>query len=136
LNVNRSYIGGNFAPPLSDEKLAAYTALVAGLKPSPVRDAMTSLLRCCAKWWELPEPAGTAARAHPSGRGVVVPLAPGHAKDLDDLIPWGHELKAAEELLDGIDPVGDKALRDAAFHLLWHVKELDLGREPLTNDLI
>ncbi len=25
-------------------------------------------------------------------------------------------------------------LRDMAYHLLWHVKELSLDREPLTND--
>ena len=131
-----SFIGGNFAPPLSDEKFAAYKALVAVLPASPVRDAMTGLLRCCEKWWQLPEPAGTAIRAHPSGRGVVVALQDDHAAHLDDLIPWDYELEAAQKLFDTIDPVGDKALRDAAFHLLWHVKELSLGREPLTNDLL
>jgi hypothetical protein len=128
------FIGGSFAPPLSDEKFAAYKALAAGLPPSPVKDAMAGMIRCCEAWWGLPEPAGTAVRAHPSGRGQVVALQADHAAALDDLIPWGYELKAAQELFEGIDPAKDKAVRDAAFHLLWHVVELDRGREPLTND--
>jgi len=126
-------IGGCFAPPLSDEKLASYREMVALLPPSPVKDAMTTMLRCCERWWELPEPSGTATRPHPL-RGTVVAIQDDHAKVLDEIIPWGYEIKAAQELFDTINPVADKELRDAAFHLLWHVVELDMGREPLTND--
>lgn len=129
-----TFLGGNFAPPLSDEKLSAYRAIVDTLPPSPVKDAMTALLQCCEHWWALPEPQGTKTRAHPSGRGLVVELQVDHAKELDDLIPWKHEIEAVAKLFDGIDPVSEKATRDAAHHLLWHVVELDLGREPLTAD--
>ncbi len=146
-------IGGSFAPPLTDEKLAAYGVLAASA-PGPVKDAMTELLACCEKWWNLPEPNGTAVRPHPVGVGAIVSLQENHAKELSDLIPWTHELKAMQELFDALpsgstsgeevltdgvrwavvtDPEA-KALRDAAFHLLWHVKELDLDREPLTAD--
>lgn len=31
--------------------------------------------------------------------------------------------------------VSNKPLRDADFHLLWFVKELNKDREPITNDL-
>lgn len=34
------------------------------------------------------------------------------------------------------DDLEDTSLRDMAFHLLWFVKEFDLGREPLTNDML
>jgi hypothetical protein len=39
-------------------------------------------------------------------------------------------------LLDTLpsDTPSQKSLRDAAFHLLWHVVELDKDREPITAD--
>jgi hypothetical protein len=127
-------VGGSFAPPLSDELLASYKALTDALQPSPVKDAMTALLRCCGVWWDLPEPVGTSSFAHPSGAGTVVRLEAAHAAELDQYIPWQHELSAIQKLFDEIDNESDKQLRDSAFHLLWHVKELDLGREPMTAD--
>lgn len=137
------YYGGSFAPPLSDDVLAAYQQRIDALPNSPVRDACTALMACCRKWWDLPEPAGTPQRSHPSGRGVIVDLHPDHAADLDDHIPWGHELDALggekegkPGLFDGIDPVKDRDLRNMAFHLLWHVRELNLGREPMTADKV
>lgn len=130
----RPQFGGTFAPPLSDEKLIEYRVLADALPASPVKDALLSLLACCEKWWELPEPAATKQWAHPSGKGTVVALQDDHAQALWDLIPWKHELDATQSLFDAIDPAADRDLRNAAFHLLWHVKELDLDREPLTAD--
>ncbi len=130
----KSYIGGSFAPPLDDAKLARYRALIDALPArSPLRDALETLYRCVAQWWELPESTG-GGRPHPVGRGYIVHLDEQHQKALWDAIPWEHELRECERLCDGIDPRGQKELRDAAHHLLWFVKELNLDREPLTND--
>lgn len=143
-------VGGSFAPPLSDELLAAYKALIDALDPSPVKDAMTTLYNCCAKWWDLPESNGTA-RPHPSGRGQIVNLDHTVRSELDPHVPWNHELDAMHgvdesgkpRLLEALDPESQRELRNAAFHLLWHVKELALGedqgewgREPITTNLL
>ncbi len=156
-----AHIGGSFGPPLSDEKLEEYHRRIDALPSSAVKDALNQLLPCCHKWWELPEPNHDVRLAHPSGRGTIVPLHAEHKEILDELIPWGHELEAIQRLFDSL-PTGAsheefvevttpdgkparvrqsvivypeaKALRDMAFHLLWHVKELDVGREPLTTD--
>jgi len=125
--------GGSFAPPLTDEKLAAFKALAASA-PGPVRDAMTTLQACVEKWWELPDSGPDGSRPHPSGRGTIVPLDGPIASALDEHIPWEHELAAYSNLFSAIDPVTQRDLRNAAFHLLWHVKELNFGREPLTAD--
>lgn len=125
-------IGGSFAPPLTDELLASYEAL-ANEATGPVKDVVLELLNCCKQWWELPESVG-GGNAHPSGRGFIVELDHAIKESLWDLIPWPHEIKAMESLLNTLDPVGQKDLRNAAFHLLWHVKELDLDREPITTD--
>lgn len=130
----KARIGGSFAPPLSDEKLATYKAMADALPASPVKDAMATLLTCCGVWWELPEPEGTARTPHPAGVGTVVALQDDHAKALWDHIPWEHELDAIAGVLETISNETHKALRDAAFHLLWHAKELCLDREPLTID--
>jgi hypothetical protein len=68
--------------------------------------------------------------------GVVVPLDDPIAKELYDAIPWEHEIAGIQSLFDSIDRVSQRDLRNAAFHLLWHVKELNLDREPITNDKI
>lgn len=130
----KQLIGGTFAPPLSDEKLAAYEGIAATASPE-VKDAMGTLQACVRKWWALPDSTGVNRTPHPSGRGAIIPLDDHIAKELWDSIPWTHELNAIQGLFDGI-PSDQTELRNAAFHLLWHVKELDLDREPITNDLI
>lgn len=126
--------GGTFAPPFTDEKLADYKALAESPSTSPeVSDAMLVLHACIAQWWELPESNG-AGKPHISGRGVIVPLEAEIAKTMFDAIPWKKELDAYATLFDGIDNGTDKPLRDAAFHLLWGVNELNLDREPMTTD--
>lgn len=126
--------GGSFAPPLTDEKLAAYASLADGASPE-VKDAMGTCLACVKKWWDLPFSGPTGSTPHPSGVGTIVPLDEPIAAALEPHIPWKHEIAAIQWLFDNI-PAGQKELRDAAFHLLWHVIELDLDREPITADLI
>ncbi len=126
--------GGSFAPPLTDAKLADYKALADALPVSPVRDAMERLLACCHAWWELPESAGTPSIPHAGGTGTVVLLSPGNRQAMFDHIPWAAELDLFATLFEGIDNTTQKPLRDAAHHLLWHAREFDLDREPLTSD--
>ena len=128
------HMGGSFAPPLTDDKLASYMKL-AETAPREIADAMLTLLNCAEKWWNLPESTG-GGKPHPSGRGQIVPLDATIAKKLWDHIPWKRELDSMEPLFEAIDPSKDKPLRDACFHLLWHARELDLDREPITNDKI
>jgi hypothetical protein len=127
------FVGGSFAPPLTDAKLAGYRDLIDALPASPVKDAMNTLHACCVAWWALPESTGKG-EPHPSGTGTIVDLDRDAKTALSDLLPWAHELDAMGRLFDGIDPVGQKTLRDAAFHLLWHAKELEQDREPITTD--
>ena len=129
-----THVGGSFAPPLTDELLAQYEALAQQAEPQ-VRDALGVLLKCVAHWWELPESTG-AGRPHLSGRGMIIDLDPDVAKKLWEFIPWPHEIAAIQGLLDTLpsDTPAHKSLRDAAFHLLWHVVELDKDREPITAD--
>ena len=123
------------APPLSDEKLAAYADLATGQPDGPVRDAMCCLLDCVKIWWELPE-STEASTPHLAGKGRIVPLTADLKAKLFDAIPWDHELAGIQTLFDALpnDPGPAKQLRDAAFHLLWHVKELNRDREPITLD--
>lgn len=131
-----------FAPPLTDETLARYRELVGQYAgPVEVKDALASLLACVSAWWELPESKpGDAPKLAIKHRGKditvpVVPLEEQHVKALDPVTPWMRELdtlsnREATGLFDGLTG----PLRDAAFSLLWHAKELTLGREPITQD--
>ena len=220
------YLGGSFAPPLTDEKLEGYRRLLFELPPSPEKDGIAYVAPSPEKWWELPEAQGTERGRHPFGMEIIR-LQEDHQAILDELIPWEHELKAlggtrepglfhrieagavernSPKLQDWTlrvyehltarhfpeDPetyariweaAGKKdswwnfvseaerqrflellpkaqqccreiaqtvsskfhpdiprpvleptRVRDMAFHLLWHSREFDLGREPLTID--
>jgi hypothetical protein len=130
-------VGGSFAPPLTDELLASYQALIEKVPDkTQLKEALVDCMACCRKWWELPESTGGVTTPHLSGRGVMVDLDDNIKADLWDHIPWEEEIATIAKLFDGIDPVADSSLRHAAFHLLWHVKELDLDREPITMDKI
>lgn len=131
----RQQFGGTFAPPLTDEKLAEYKAMIDALPAdSQVKDVCGKLYACTLQWWELPESVDTATRKHQSGRGVITELDADVQKKLWDAIPWDYELQVYAKVLEGISNETDKPLRDAAHHLLWHVCELNLDREPLTAD--
>lgn len=134
------------APALTDEKLFRYTEVVKETPAGPIRDALTVLLACVYEWWRLPDSKrtdGNRLKFFHKGEGEqertertveLVPLEKDHQKSLYDLIPWDYELAALDTLFDTIPNDTQKELRDAAFHLLWFVKELNLDREPLTLD--
>lgn len=128
----KQQFGGSFAPDFTDENLASYRQMIDGLDPqSPVRDAMDKLHAMAMQWWELPESTGEG-KPHPSGRGIIVDLDEPIQKSLWEAIPWGHELDAWAKLFDGISPVDEAPLRNAAHHLLWLGWELFRDREPIT----
>lgn len=126
--------GGSFAPPVSDETLATYDNLAADA-PTPIGDAMRRLLTMLRKFRETP--ASTAPSApHRSGVGVVRQLETAEKERVADVVPQRDELEMFAARFDTLDPMHNKALRDAAFHLLWFACELKLGREPCTNDML
>lgn len=130
-----------FAPPLTDESLAAYKAAAAALPRSEVRDAMLTCLAAVEAWWILPESTRKdAKRLTTTVKGeeravAFTPLERTHQEQLFDLIPWPYELDAMLALFDKI-PVEQKAVRDAAFHLWWYARELCLDREPTTQEAL
>lgn len=133
-----------FAPPLTDDLIARYAALAGSLPDSrgDVRDAMRECLAAVRLWWELPEskggPKDQSVEVRHRGAGTLVKLVsltPDLVSDLFDAVPWGYELDAMQALFDRI-PADERELRDAAFHLLWHARELCLDREPLTRDAL
>jgi hypothetical protein len=67
-----------------------------------------------------------------------VPLEQKYVEALDSVTPWMRELNTLSTVNgDGpLDKLPNGELRDAAFHLLWHAKELTLDREPLTQDCL
>ena len=129
-----------FAVPLTDERLAKYRDLVAGLETSAVKDAMAECLKAVELWWELPEstrPKDRPFAIRHEGKDhefAVTPLEGEQVKALWDAVPWPYELQAMGALFETIDPVAGKELRDAAHDLLWICVELSLDREPLTAD--
>lgn len=128
-------IGGSFAPPLTEDLLTKYEALLGSLDPqSQTADAFRIVLNCAKQWWEQPDSSGASTRPHPVGRGTIIDLDEPIAKALWDHIPWDEELDVYANVFEKIDPVAERDLRNAAFHLLWHAKELARDREPLTND--
>lgn len=131
-----------FAQPLTDETLANYAALVAGLPASETKDAMQDCLACVSAWWALPESTrtdGSRLQIMHGGKSVeysIVPLEKEHIEQLWNVTPWDRELNTLSNATDTglFDLLTDKTLRDAAFHLLWHTKEITRDREPLTID--
>lgn len=127
----KTQLGGSFAPPLSDERLQEIATLIDGVQDAQIKDGMRTCYDCVAKWWEIPESKGTELKLHGSGGAFVTDLDEESKEALFDLIPWEDELDVIQARFDRIT---DKATRNAAFLLLWFVKELNLDREPTTND--
>jgi hypothetical protein len=132
--MNRGQIGGSFAPPLPPERLEEYKALAESADPQTA-DGMRGLVKMLETFSETPRSA-REGQAHPVGRGVIVPLEEAEVKRIWDVAPWREELDMLAGVFDRLDPVAQKALRDAAFHLLWFGYELTMDREPLTADLL
>jgi len=58
-----------------------------------------------------------------------------HVKALWDVTPWMRELDLLSNIAgSGVFDRLKGPIRDAAFHLLWHAKEITLDREPITQD--
>lgn len=130
-------IGGCFAPPLTDEILTKYRQLINAVPAkTQLREALEDCFSCCGKWWELPESTNGKGSPHLSGKGVMLDLDDNIKADLWDHIPWDEEIATFDKLFDGISPTSQRDLRNAAYHLLWHVRELNLDREPITTDKI
>ncbi|OGT59914.1 MAG: hypothetical protein A3E01_10750 [Gammaproteobacteria bacterium RIFCSPHIGHO2_12_FULL_63_22] len=142
-----------FAPPLTDAALARYEELTLALPESrrELRDALATCLHCVKAWDRLPEstlPAASRMDLATIGKTCdVVPLPPEQIEALWDVTPYPRECQPLEDLFntlptgranadgsgDIVDPAA-KELRDAAFHLLWHVKEIAHDIEPRTAD--
>lgn len=129
-----AHIGGSFAPPLDDAKLARYQDLAANAS-AQIKDLMTKLIEMLKVFRQTPKSTLPAVK-HPSGRGLIVPLDAVEIERIWAHVPWAEELTMYGQVFDQIDPVIDKEVRDAAFHLLWFGRELCLDREPTTNDLL
>lgn len=129
-------IGGSFAPPLTKDLVKDYRQLSAKSDPQ-IRESVLKL--CAMAEAYLARPAKTertAGTPHPSGRGTIHRLSEEEVKGLWDVVPWKEENAMYAALFDKIDPKADKALRDAAHHLLWMAVELEKDREPLTTDML
>jgi len=130
-----------FAPSLTDEKLASYESLITGMGESETKDALLVLLRCVKAWWVLPESSRTDGDPFSiMHQGSLVqyktkPLEPDQVKAIWDATPWMRELNTLSTPQDDglLDSLAGE-IRDVAFHLLWHCKEITLDREPLTSD--
>lgn len=124
--------GGSFAPPITPETLASYKSLFSSLG-AQYREA-THKLVVVAETLQKTTLGIASEKDHPSGRGVVKSIAnykEGHP--VWDALPWDYELSAIQQLFDGLAP---GPTRNAAFHLLWYAKELNLDRVPITTDTL
>lgn len=126
------------APPLSSGCLAKYADII-DAHNDQFGAAMQVCLNAIEIWWELPdserEKLASFSLKHKDEDHVydIVPLEEEHVKALWEHLPWDYEIDAIQNLFNTI-PMAQNELRDAAFHLLWHVKELSLDREPITQD--
>lgn len=133
---------GCFAPPLTDEAIERYHQLIQAVKDDELREAMEACMDCVKLWWSLPvskdEPGQPITVLHRGKETSFreVPLQDDHVEQLWDVTPWLREVDAMKVLFERISPTSQKELRDAAHHLLWHVQELALYREPLTSDVL
>lgn len=115
------------APAFTDETLARYEALAGTISDPQVKDAYQTCLNCVKKWWELPESTGRKVE-HFTGKAFAQALDKPVQDALLESIPWQDELQLIGQRFDSL-PAGD--LRNAAFHLLWYVVELNNDREPM-----
>lgn len=124
----RQLLGGSFAPPIDDAKLAAYEALVPS-DDRQVADSMTKLITMLRKFRETPE-SQLAGRPHPV-IGTIVPLEDAEVQRIWDVVPYREECDAIGLVFERLSVC---EVRNAAFHLLWFAYELTADREPITKD--
>lgn len=127
----RIHVGGSFAPPLDDTRLASYKALAEALVASPVKSGMLDLVEMMEEFNKTP-PSTLPSTMHPATRTLIItPLDSAEIERIDHVVPWAHECDSLGKVFEDIPP-GD--LRNAAFHLLWFARELTNDREPITSD--
>lgn len=135
-NTKKVLYGINAAPPLPKEKVPVYREMGRALEPR-LREPFMRLCDMVELFYETP--ASTADGVpHPLApdRAVIVPLTEDEKARMWDAIPWPDELDLYGQLFDAIDNASQHDLRNAAYHLLWFARELDLDREPITTDKI
>lgn len=123
-------IGGSFAPPVDDQKLSHYEALMAAVEDRQVREYGESLLKMLRTFRASPD-SKAKSKPHPSGRGTITPLEQAEIDRIWDFVPWPEECDAIDVVFERL-PSGD--VRNAAYHLLWFARELSIDREPCTCD--
>jgi hypothetical protein len=131
-----------FAPELTDKKLEEYKTLIDSVleDKAELKDVLNTLYTAVMTWWVLPDSKKSVKRwEFNTTEGTKVYgeeqlLDDEHVQKLWEVTPWMRELIAMEPLLDSISPTSEKSLRDCAYHLLWHCKELTLDREPMTSN--
>lgn len=139
----RVRFGGSFAPPLTDKMLADYGAMIADVDPqTEMGEALRTCMKCVKAWWDVPVSSGGTFN-HP-GNPFMIGGQPVHVlvHEMDegtktalwDSTPWMAELAHYGKLFDELHPGSQRDLRNCAFHLLWHCKEICSDREPLTMD--
>jgi hypothetical protein len=150
-------IGGSFAPPLTDEKLAEYELLAKDCPDRRAAGYMADLCKMMRVFRETPE-SKAKPRKHPVA-GLMVPLEEAEVQRIWDFVPWAEECDLMGATFDKLQKgecaenatrmavwqlkgstasappeLLDTRLRDAAFHLLWFARELEKDREPCTRD--
>lgn len=125
--------GGSFAPPIDAQKLAHYRDLSMQVNDPPTMESMVELCDMVELFQQTP-PSTRPGKPHPSGRGVITPLGEGEVDRIWDAVPWPDELDLMSARFEKLDPVSQRDIRNAAFHLLWYGRELCLDREPITTD--
>ena len=126
--AKKTLVGGSFAPPLDDAKLAGYEAL-AESADRRVKEHMLDLAKMLRAFWETGESSEQPVR---NQIGVLItPLEDQEIERIWDHVPWPEECDTIGKVFGQL-PNGE--LRNAAFHLLWYARELAADREPVTND--
>lgn len=120
--------GGSFAPEFTDELLDRYQELCMYLE-GQVREYFETLLTLAEKWWQMEVSDATPIGEYKDAKGMiglVIPLTDTLKNRLDENIPWAEEIEIMSKVFEPL--TGET--RNAAFHLLWLAKELELDREP------
>jgi hypothetical protein len=138
-------VGHSFAPPITAEKLAEYTAIAAGQEPGPVRDALGELCEMVRVFGQTPPskrpgeaiPGDLLAVAGPHAgkklRAEIVPLEEAEVKRIDAVVPWPHEIEGYRRLAKTLPP---GPVHEALRHLIWYAAQLTRDREPITLDTL
>jgi hypothetical protein len=125
--------GGSFAPPIDAAAVSRYRALADHAGNPATTEYMRKLCDMVDLFHATPA-SKRPGKPHPSGRGVITPLEAAEVDRIFEAVPWPHELDMMGVVFEQLDPISQRDVRNAAFHLLWYGRELCLDREPITTD--